>query len=209
MSIPCLKLYSSALCCYAFLDAASCRCSLHSQVLEDYAIYGDSVLGKWFVRDNGQKNPNVRTVFKPLLNMFHGERGSKRWKQVVDAKFKTATSVSGLIKVRQPFSNSAYTHKVWCKTTDCRLWHVTNISSLCLAYQKSSVQESFRGVNYPCSIACYCCQVPSSFPRRGNPYIQKLCDCIQNAVQGSSNACTEIICCKVACACVVNLLDRL
>ena len=73
--------------------------SLHAQVLEDYATYGDSVLGKWFVRPNGQKNPNVRTVFKPLLNMFHGERGSKRWKQVVDAKFKTATSISGLIKV--------------------------------------------------------------------------------------------------------------
>ena len=73
--------------------------SLHAQVLEDYATYGDSVLGKWFVRPKGQKNPNVRTVFKPLLNMFHGERGSKRWKQVVDAKFKTAVSISGLIKV--------------------------------------------------------------------------------------------------------------
>ncbi|KAL3135811.1 hypothetical protein ABBQ32_007373 [Trebouxia sp. C0010 RCD-2024] len=68
------------------------------QVLTDYAAYGDSVLGKWFVRENGQQNPNVRTVFKPLLNMFHGERGSKRWKQVVDAKFKTASSVSGLVK---------------------------------------------------------------------------------------------------------------
>lgn len=76
--------------------------SLHAQVLEDYATYGDSVLGKWFVRPNGQKNPNVRTVFKPLLNMFHGERGSKRWKQVVDAKLKTATSISGLIRVMQP-----------------------------------------------------------------------------------------------------------
>ena len=55
------------------------------------------MIGKWLIRDNGQKNPNVRTVFKPLLNMFHGARGSKRWKQAVDAKFKTATSVSELL----------------------------------------------------------------------------------------------------------------
>lgn len=81
-----------------------------AQVLSDYAAYGDSVLGKWFVRENGQQNPNVRTVFKPLLNMFHGERGSKRWKQVVDAKFKTASSVSGLVKVPPPPSQCTHTH---------------------------------------------------------------------------------------------------
>lgn len=88
----------------AILRVLCCKlkASLHAQVLEDYAVYGDSVLGKWFVRPNGQKNPNVRTVFKPLLNMFHGERGSKRWKQAVDTKFKTATSISGLIKVPRP-----------------------------------------------------------------------------------------------------------
>jgi hypothetical protein len=68
------------------------------QVLEQYGKYADAMIGKWLVRDNGQKNPNVRTVFKPLLNMFHGERGSKRWKQAVDGKFKTATSVSELLK---------------------------------------------------------------------------------------------------------------
>ena len=68
------------------------------QVLENYGKYADAMIGKWLVRDNGQKNPNVRTVFKPLLNMFHGERGSKRWKQAVDAKFKTATSVSELLR---------------------------------------------------------------------------------------------------------------
>ncbi len=71
---------------------------LWRQVLETYGKYADAMIGKWLVRDNGQKNPNVRTVFKPLLNMFHGERGSKRWKQAVDAKFKTATSVSELLK---------------------------------------------------------------------------------------------------------------
>ncbi|DBB08093.1 TPA: hypothetical protein ACH3X3_008292 [Trebouxia sp. C0006] len=68
------------------------------QVLEKYGKYADAMIGKWLVRDNGQKNPNVRTVFKPLLNMFHGERGSKRWKQAVDGKFKSATSVSELLK---------------------------------------------------------------------------------------------------------------
>jgi len=68
------------------------------QVFEKYAKYGDAMIGKWLVRDNGQKSPNVRTVFKPLLNMFHGERGSKKWKQAVDTKFKTATSVSELLR---------------------------------------------------------------------------------------------------------------
>ena len=69
------------------------------QVLEEYAKYGDAAIGKWFVRDSGQKNPNVRTVFKPLLNMFHGARGCKHWKQMIDAKFKTATSVSQMLEV--------------------------------------------------------------------------------------------------------------
>ena len=55
------------------------------------------MIGKWLVRPNGQKMPNVRAVFKPLLNMFHGERGSKRWKQALDGKFKNATSVSELL----------------------------------------------------------------------------------------------------------------
>lgn len=98
--------------------------SWYVQVLTEYAAYGDSVLGKWFVRENGQQNPNVRTVFKPLLNMFHGERGSKRWKQVVDAKFKTASSVLGLVKVH---TNTLplpcpYTHKMCprnCWTLPC------------------------------------------------------------------------------------------
>ena len=71
---------------------------MHLQVLHEYGRYADAMIGKWLVRDNGQKSPNVRTVFKPLLNMFHGERGSKRWKQAVDARFKTATSVSDLLK---------------------------------------------------------------------------------------------------------------
>ena len=75
------------------------NCSFVFQVLEEYAKYGDAAIGKWFVRDSGQKNPNVRTVFKPLLNMFHGARGSKHWKQLIDAKFKTATSVSQLLEV--------------------------------------------------------------------------------------------------------------
>ena len=78
-----------------------CMCVLHLQVFEEYAKYGDAMIGKWLVRPNGQKNPNVRTVFKPLLNMFHGERGSKRWKQTVDAKFKTATTITGLLEVFQ------------------------------------------------------------------------------------------------------------
>lgn len=78
------------------------------QVFEEYAKYGDAVIGKWFVRESGQKNPSVRTVFKPLLNMFHGERGSKKWKQAVDSKFKTATTISGLLKVSLTFDRLTF-----------------------------------------------------------------------------------------------------
>lgn len=69
------------------------------QVLWEYAKYGDAMIGRWHIKPDGHKSPSVRAVFKPLLNMFHSERGSKRWKQAVDASFKTATSVSGLLKV--------------------------------------------------------------------------------------------------------------
>jgi len=34
-------------------------------------------------------DPNIRTIIKPLLNLFHGERGGKRWKNAVDIALRT------------------------------------------------------------------------------------------------------------------------
>lgn len=59
-------------------------------MLEDYARYGDAVLGKWGTKRDGSKVPNVKALIKPLLGIFHGERGTKRWKQELDRILKDA-----------------------------------------------------------------------------------------------------------------------
>ena len=58
--------------------------SLVMQVLQDYCAYADPMIGRWHVKDDGHKHPNVRGLAKPLLNLFHGERGNKRWKAEID-----------------------------------------------------------------------------------------------------------------------------
>nr|XP_027074405.1 uncharacterized protein LOC113698698 isoform X2 [Coffea arabica] len=62
------------------------------QVLEQYQIYGDSVLGKY-----GQK-PNVRDVVKPLLGLFHSEPGNALWKRNVDSAFQHCTTIKSLLE---------------------------------------------------------------------------------------------------------------
>lgn len=48
------------------------------QVLRDYAAYAGSMQGRWGVRDDGHQEPSVRAMMKPILNLFHGEKGSKK-----------------------------------------------------------------------------------------------------------------------------------
>ncbi|XP_073100213.1 uncharacterized protein [Elaeis guineensis] len=50
------------------------------QILENYQIYGDSVLGKY-----GPGKPGIRQLVKPLLNLFHSEPGNGSWKRKADA----------------------------------------------------------------------------------------------------------------------------
>jgi hypothetical protein len=56
---------------------------------------------RWRTRDDGSRDPNIRTIIKPLLNLFHGERGGKRWKNAVDIALRTLhpKSVTELIEV--------------------------------------------------------------------------------------------------------------
>ena len=54
------------------------------QVIADYCKYADAMLGRWFIKEDGYKSPSLRVLIKPLLNLFHGERKSKRWKAEVD-----------------------------------------------------------------------------------------------------------------------------
>lgn len=45
---------------------------------------------RWAIKEDGHREPNARTLLKPVLNLFHGERGSKRWKAAMDAALKDA-----------------------------------------------------------------------------------------------------------------------
>jgi len=58
------------------------------QVLAEYCQYADAMLGRWAVKGDGHMEPGVRTMIKPLLNLFHGEKGSKKWKNEVDGILK-------------------------------------------------------------------------------------------------------------------------
>ncbi|WJX49650.1 hypothetical protein P8452_36056 [Trifolium repens] len=62
------------------------------QVLEKYAIYGDSVLGKY-----GHK-PTVRDIVKPLLHLFHSAPGNGQWKRNADAAFRNCTTIKSFFE---------------------------------------------------------------------------------------------------------------
>lgn len=44
---------------------------------------------RWHVKPDGHADPSVRTLMRPLLNLFHGEPGCKRWKNAVDELLRT------------------------------------------------------------------------------------------------------------------------
>ncbi|KAL9249488.1 tRNA-dihydrouridine(20/20a) synthase-like protein [Drosera capensis] len=63
------------------------------KVLEEFQVYGDSVLGI-----HGNNRPNIRDVFKPVLNLFHSEPGNAIWKRNVDAAFHECGTVQSLLE---------------------------------------------------------------------------------------------------------------
>ena len=105
-----------------------CSCPLHHtfsktgegwcsalQVLMRYGEYGDAILGRFGVKDNGHKIPNVRAVVKPLIGLFYGEAGGKRWRNALDQMLlKKPATVSEVIQVSVPLacSNLAVLHAV-------------------------------------------------------------------------------------------------
>ncbi|XP_073142189.1 uncharacterized protein [Henckelia pumila] len=64
------------------------------QVLENYQVYGDSVLGLY---GSGTK-PNLRDVVKPLLGFFHSAPGNGLWKRKVDAAFQNCTTIKSFLE---------------------------------------------------------------------------------------------------------------
>ncbi|KAK3030787.1 hypothetical protein RJ639_035452 [Escallonia herrerae] len=63
------------------------------QVLEQYQVYGDSILGKY-----GPNRPNVRDVVKPILGLFHCEPGNGLWKRNADAAFQHCTTLKAFFE---------------------------------------------------------------------------------------------------------------
>lgn len=63
------------------------------QLLEQYAAYADASLGMF-----GPGRPNVQSLVKPLLGLFHGEKGGARFRRAVDACVRNAKTPSAVIR---------------------------------------------------------------------------------------------------------------
>ena len=89
-------------------------------MLRDYCKYADSVLGKWAKgpESKGHVSPNVRAVAKPLLGMFMGQRGSRRWKQAMDEAFRrNPATLTQLLDVCSPLLQPLLS--LLCLLRDC------------------------------------------------------------------------------------------
>ena len=74
-------------------------------MLARYGDYGDAILGRFGVKEDGNRIPNVRAVIKPLIGLFYGEAGGRRWRNAIDqALLKKPDTVSEVIHVRFLFS---------------------------------------------------------------------------------------------------------
>ncbi|KAL3677004.1 hypothetical protein R1sor_026952 [Riccia sorocarpa] len=63
------------------------------QILEQYALYADSTMGRY-----GPHRPNIRTMLKPLLNLFHAEPGASRWRRAVDETLRVRKTVHAVLE---------------------------------------------------------------------------------------------------------------
>ncbi|WIA28060.1 hypothetical protein OEZ86_010645 [Tetradesmus obliquus] len=72
----------------AVFGAASNPAVSRRQVIADYCKYADGIVGRWQVKDDGYHDPNIRVLVRPILNLFHGDRGGKKWKNAVDGALK-------------------------------------------------------------------------------------------------------------------------
>jgi hypothetical protein len=57
-------------------------------LLDEYIAYAEEMVGKWGSHRQGGPDPNVRKLIKPLLGLFHGERGNRVWKHRIDEYLK-------------------------------------------------------------------------------------------------------------------------
>ncbi|XP_071680877.1 uncharacterized protein [Lolium perenne] len=68
-------------------------CSSRRQILENYQVYGDSVIGQY-----GISRPNVRQLVKPLLHLFHSEPGNGLWKRKADSTLRHCKTLAQFLE---------------------------------------------------------------------------------------------------------------
>lgn len=81
----------------AVFNADSNAATSRRQVLQQYAEFADSQLGRWHTRPDGSVCPSVRALTAPILQLFFGEKGGSRWKAAVDQVLRRATTVTQLL----------------------------------------------------------------------------------------------------------------
>ncbi|CAI5514878.1 unnamed protein product, partial [Closterium sp. Naga37s-1] len=69
----------------AIFGAPSNPLESRRQLLHLYAQYADSALNQF-----GPGRPNVRTLVKPLLGLFHCEAGAGKWRRLIDTEIRQA-----------------------------------------------------------------------------------------------------------------------
>lgn len=77
----------------AIWGEASNPCANRRELLDRYAEYADSVVGKWGSRKDGHCHPSVRCLVKPLMGLFYCEPKGKQWRAAVDSALRDAKSV--------------------------------------------------------------------------------------------------------------------
>ncbi|GJP42845.1 hypothetical protein CLOM_g2373 [Closterium sp. NIES-68] len=63
-------------------------------LLHLYAQYSDSAINQF-----GPGRPNVRTLVKPLLGLFHCEPGAGKWRRLIDTEIRQAKTIDHLLSL--------------------------------------------------------------------------------------------------------------
>lgn len=71
------------------------------QIIEAYCRYADAMVGRWSIQADGYQTPSLRALLKPLYNIFHGERGGRKWKAAMDERLRLDSSIATLSELIQ------------------------------------------------------------------------------------------------------------
>ncbi|CAL8471488.1 g11030 [Coccomyxa elongata] len=83
----------------AVFGAAENAAKSRREVLAKYVEYADAVVGRYGVKPDGSRMPNVRTVARPLLNLFVGEPSGRKWRHLLDvALLKKPATISEVVQ---------------------------------------------------------------------------------------------------------------